>query len=204
MTKRESVTLFLGALAVSCAGGVLVAQSGTGVSNARVLTDFTPATPDFGWYVVNDNVMGGRSSGGFTPEPGRLRFAGRTNTDGGGFSSIRTGPLELDLSTFAGLRVHVRGDGRRYTWRLTTDARSRGQLVSYWAEFETAKGEWRDVLIPFSTFRPTFRGTTLSGPPLDPARVTGMGLMIYDGLDGPFELRIDRVDGYSAARAYFP
>ena len=30
-----------------------------------MITDFTSATPDLGWYVQNDNVMGGRSEGGF-------------------------------------------------------------------------------------------------------------------------------------------
>lgn len=67
--------------------------------------------------MVNDNVMGGRSEGGFDQEPGRLVFAGRTNTRGGGFSSVRTKPLALDLSEYEGIRVRVKGDGRRYTWR---------------------------------------------------------------------------------------
>jgi hypothetical protein len=50
-----------------------------------VLADFTDDGAEFSWYVVNDNVMGGRSEGTFTIEQGTLRFAGRTNTDGGGY-----------------------------------------------------------------------------------------------------------------------
>lgn len=164
-----------------------------------VLTDFTSSTPDLGWYVVNDNVMGGRSEGGFEIVGANLLFSGRTNTTGGGFSSIRTRKLELDLSQAAGISLHVRGDGRRYTWRLTTDARWRGQEVGYWAEFETLEGEWHSVSVPFSSFIPTFRGSVLNGLPLDPARIEGMGLMIYDGKDGPFELRLDRVETYTAS-----
>ncbi len=30
-----------------------------------MLTDFTSVSSDLGWYVVNDNVMGGRSEGDF-------------------------------------------------------------------------------------------------------------------------------------------
>jgi hypothetical protein len=161
-----------------------------------LVTDFTSASPDLGWYVVNDNVMGGRSQGGFEQEPGRLVFAGNTNTRGGGFSSIRTGPLQLDLSNHAGIRLHVKGDGRRYTWRLTTNARWRGRQISYWADFDTEDGTESVVDIPFSSFIPRFRGSELDGPVLDPQQITGMGLMIYDKLDGPFELRLTSVHAY--------
>jgi monofunctional biosynthetic peptidoglycan transglycosylase len=196
MSSLGSIGLLLGLVAMGVAVAVsAAAQQAT--PDVRLLTDFTSATQDFGWYVVNDNVMGGRSRGGFKPESGDLFFAGSTDTNGGGFSSIRTRDLRLDLSAFAGLRVHVKADGRRYTWRLTTDARSRGRVVSYWADFKTVRGEWRDVAIPFSSFRPTFRGSDLDGPALDPSRIQGMGLMIYDGLDGLFELRIDRVAAYA-------
>jgi NADH dehydrogenase [ubiquinone] 1 alpha subcomplex assembly factor 1 len=192
-----AAALFLALLATSGAGALPEARQAD-APGVRLLTDFTASTPDFGWYVVNDNVMGGRSQGGFEPEPDGLFFSGSTNTNGGGFSSIRTRDLKLDLSAYAGLRAHVKADGRRYTWVLTTDARWRGQVVNYWAEFDTVRGEWREVAIPFSRFRPTFRGSALEGLPLDPARISGMGLMIYDGQDGPFELRIDRLVAYPA------
>ena len=163
------------------------------------LTDFTSATADFGWYVVNDNVMGGRSDGGFEIDAGELHFTGRTNTRGGGFSSIRSGPLALDLSGHDGIRLRVKGDGRRYTWRLTTDARFYGREVAYWADFDTVAGEWQSVDIPFSDFVPRFRGSVLDGPALDTAAIRGMGLMIYDKRDGPFELRLSSVATYAGA-----
>ncbi|NND46199.1 MAG: DUF4174 domain-containing protein [Woeseiaceae bacterium] len=163
-----------------------------------LLTEFTTERADFDWYVVNDNVMGGRSEGTFRIEQGELDFAGSTNTRGGGFSSIRTKPVELDLSEFAGIRLQARGDGRRYTWRLTTNARWRGRQVSYWGDFDTQDGVWMTVDIPFSRFVPQFQGIRLDGPELDPGQITGMGLMIYDKLDGPFELRLASVRAYSA------
>ena len=161
-----------------------------------LLTDFTRGSADFGWYVLNDNVMGGRSDGAFAEQDGTLVFTGNTNTRGGGFSSIRTRALRLDLSGKTGIQVRVRGDGRRYTWRLTTDASWRGRQVSYWADFDTKKDVWLTADIPFSRFVPKFRGYELDGPPLDPSQITGMGLMIYDGQDGPFELRLASVHAY--------
>lgn len=166
--------------------------------NEIPLTDFTSGTADFGWYVVNDNVMGGRSKGTFEQEQGELHFSGNTNTNGGGFSSIRTAPMRLDLSGRTGIRLRVMGDGRRYSWRLTTTARWRGNPVSYWADFQTRDGTWTTVDIPFYTFIPKFRGYQLDGPALDPGQIRGMGLMIYDNQDGPFELQLASVHAYSA------
>jgi monofunctional biosynthetic peptidoglycan transglycosylase len=166
--------------------------------DTRVLTDFAAGSAEPGWYVVNDNVMGGRSEGDFAVAQGELRFAGRTNTDGGGFSSIRTDSLDLDLSAYAGIRLRVKGDGRRYTWRLATSARYRGREIGYWADFDTQDGAWSTVDIPFSQFVPRYRGTRLDGPELDPGDIKGMGLMIYDKLDGPFDVRITKIDAYPA------
>ncbi len=162
-----------------------------------VLTDFTPDSPDLGWYVLNDNVMGGRSDGDFDQVQGEMRFTGDTNTNGGGFSSIRTKPLQLDLTGHTGIQLRVHGDGRRYTWRLSTAASWRGRQISYWADFETLDGEWSTVTIPFDRFIPRFRGVQLDGPALDTQQITGMGIMIYDKQDGPFELRLSSVQAYT-------
>ncbi len=176
-------------------------DSAPGAANARpgserMIADFTSGGSDLRWYVVNDDVMGGRSEGDFEQADGKLRFTGNTDTNGGGFSSIRTRPVQLDLSKHDGIRLHVKGDGRRYTWRLTTAARWRSREVSYWAEFETRNGTWTTVDIPFASFIPRFRGNRLDGPALDPGQITGMGLMIYDRRDGPFELHLASVRAY--------
>jgi NADH dehydrogenase [ubiquinone] 1 alpha subcomplex assembly factor 1 len=163
-----------------------------------LLTDFTTNSSDVAWYVVNDNVMGGRSEGDFEQKPGELSFIGHTNTNGGGFSSIRTRPLQLDLSDYAGIRLYVKGDGRAYTWRLSTAASWRGRSIGYWADFETRKGTWSTINIPFANFIPRVRGNQLDGPALDLEQITGMGLMIYDKQDGPFELQMASVHAYLA------
>ena len=194
---RKSFLPFFGVLLMTLPGPPPDA-SGSHSAGQLMLTDFTSSSSDLGWHVVNDNVMGGRSEGDFEQHQGELKFTGSTNTNGGGFSSIRTNTLQLDLSNHAGIRLHVKGDGRRYTWRLATAARWRGRQVSYWAEFETRNGTWSTVNIPFSSFVPKYRGYQLDGPALDPGQITGMGLMIYDNQDGPFEIRLDSVLAYAA------
>jgi NADH dehydrogenase [ubiquinone] 1 alpha subcomplex assembly factor 1 len=165
-------------------------------NEGRLITDFAPTSTDLGWYVLNDNIMGGRSDGNFAIAGGRLRFLGRTNTDGGGFSSLRTAQMQLDLAGFAGIRLHVLGDGRRYTWRLQSDAVYRSRPIGYWADFDTDHGEWQSLDLPFSRFVPRFRGLLLDGPPLDKSNITGMGLMIYDKRDGSFRLELQSVHAY--------
>jgi len=166
------------------------------IMDTLILSEFTGDSPDLGWYIQNDNVMGGQSQGRFLVASDELIFSGNTNTDGGGFSSIRTHPLQLDLSDRSGIRVKIKGDGRRYTWHLQTDARWRGRSVNYWADFDTSMDEVVSVDIPFTSFVPQFRGFKLDGPELNTQQITQLGLYIYDKNDGPFELVLLSVEAY--------
>ena len=157
-----------------------------------LITAFDGSSQDLTWLTVNDNVMGGRSTGGFAIESGILVFTGATNTNGGGFSSIRSTPRKLALGDAAGVMLRLRGDGRTYTFRLET-----GSQVSYWAEFSTQGGsDWEEVRVPFADFTPRWRGQLLDGPPLDRAAIVSLGIMIYDSLDGPFRLEVDWIEAY--------
>ena len=51
------------------------------------LVEHTEADTQNPWQTVNDNVMGGRSSGGSALQDGALVFTGSTNTNGAVFSS---------------------------------------------------------------------------------------------------------------------
>ena len=168
----------------------------TEIMDTLILSEFTGDRLDLGWYIQNDNVMGGQSQGRFEIVSDELIFSGNTNTDGGGFSSIRTHPLQLNLSDRSGIRVKVKGDGRRYTWHLQTDARWRGRSVNYWADFNTSADEVASVDIPFTSFVPQFRGFKLNGPELNTQQITQLGLYIYDKNDGPFELILLSVEAY--------
>ena len=162
-----------------------------------LLTAFEQDSPDVGWYVQNDNVMGGQSEGAFSIHASELVFSGSTNTNGGGFSSIRSQPFELDLADYDGIRLTVKADGRRYTWSLQTDARWRGRKINYWADFDTVPGEVNVIDVPFERFLPQFRGFKLDGPKLDRSKIRAFALYQYDKTDGPFKLRLIRVEAYA-------
>jgi len=172
------------------------AKSQDSVMDRLMLNSFTSDGPALQWYVQNDNVMGGRSEGGFNILDSELVFSGTTNTNGGGFSSIHTQRFSKDLSQYTGIRVKVRADGRRYTWSIQTDARWQGRQVSYWADFETKPDDISEIDIPFSAFAPQFRGFKLEGPTLDASKITEFALYQYDKTDGPFKLRLISVEAY--------
>jgi monofunctional biosynthetic peptidoglycan transglycosylase len=162
-----------------------VTVHGFAAEPTQMLDAFDDRTSGLAWRVVNDDVMGGRSAGDYRIEDGRLIFSGNLDTDGGGFASLRSEPRELELGAGTGIRLRVRGDGRRYSLGVQTAGR-----VNYWAEF-VAPQAWRVITLPFAAFEPRFRGRRLDGPPLDRAAIVGINLMIADRRDGPFRLEVD-------------
>lgn len=194
MTLRKTTLCLVSLLAtVLSAGADSPKEKKSGVPTL-VLADFKGGEVADGWKTVNDNVMGGRSKGGPSFKNGILTFSGATNTNGGGFSSIRTEPGEFDLSGKSGLLIRARGDGRTYKVELRTDISMRNWTVPFRADFKTVKGEWREFFVPLKSFTPTLFGQRLpAAPTLDPAKVSSLGFMIYDKKDGAFSLEVDWV-----------
>lgn len=85
----------------------------------------------------------------------------------------------------------VRGDGRTYRFRLSTDARHRGGRISYSAEFPTKAGDWTEVFVPFSDLKPGHHGNDLDGPPLNLAKIEEIGIQLADKKPGPFSVNLD-------------
>jgi len=150
------------------------------------------------WQVVNDGVMGGRSSGAVAVLDGRLRFSGTLVTQGGGFTSVRA-PLSVDLRGAEGLELRVRGNGRPFEVEIGDGARSFGRNVSRRAMFPTTEN-WTVVSVPITALRSTIFGRAVNAPPLDLARIRSFGLYIIDGRDGPFWLELDYIKAYGPQR----
>jgi len=163
------------------------------MEKASLLFDFSNDDPKQNWIVVNDNVMGGRSDGGFSFKKKYLIFSGNTNTNGGGFSSIRTKPSDFDLGDKTGLHIRYKGDGRTYKLGV----RLEGKSVSYRSNFTSGNG-WQEVKIPFDEMDVSWRGRPLSKEehPLIKSKIRSIEFMIYDKQDGPFKLQVDWVKSY--------
>ena len=108
---------------------------------------------------------------------------------GGGFASVRSAPQDLGAPGAGAYALDVRGDGKRYKLALRTDDAFDG--ISYQATFVAPADEFTTIRLPVSAFVATFRGRAFaSAPPLDPAQVRQVGLVIADGQAGPFELQL--------------
>ena len=158
-----------------------------------LIFDFTEHDIHEKWIVVNDNVMGGRSKGGFEFKNEKLIFSGSTNTNGGGFSSIRTIPIDFYFKNKTGLHIRYKGDGRTYKLGV----RMEGKSVSYRTNFTTGNG-WQEAKIPFDNMDVSWRGRPLSKAehPLQKSKIRSIEFMIYDKQDGPFKLQVDWIKSY--------
>ena len=159
------------------------------------LTDFESAAANDQWLVVNDNVMGGRSLGGLSFDSGVMIFEGDINTDGGGFSSLRLPREPGLLDAQAGIEMRARPDGRSYMVTFDDAVPARDRRVSHRAPLEfTTSGEWQTVSVAFADLFPAIFGRPIDDLPFRRELATRMGLMISDGLDGPFRLEVDWID----------
>ncbi len=165
----------------------------------RPVAEFSPEESEkLDWRVVDDGVMGGLSQGKREiGKDGILRFFGTLSLENnGGFSSLRTGDVKLDLGGAEGVILRVKGDGRTYQMRFSTDAQYRGREMSFQAGFPTEKGEWTEVKIPFARFAGTWRGQDLPDKIFEPSKIRRIGLQLADKKHGAFELHVDWIRTY--------
>ena len=137
-----------------------------------------------------------------------MRAGNVTTERNGGFASVRSEDWGgfLGLQTSVGIRMVVSGDGRTYKLSAKTDSDLDG--VMYQHDFATtADGRWNAVDLPFSGFRPSFRGQLVAGrPPISGSRIRQLGVMVSKISDsggstpgfrtGTFRLAIRSIRGF--------
>lgn len=160
------------------------------------LFDFAQPADAGVWRSIDDVVMGGRSSSRMVPvEGGGAAFTGEVSLENnGGFASVRSPELAGGLAGFSGVRLRVRGDGRRYA--LTVRVANLPAPLRYQAEFDTAAGQWQTVTVPFGALRGKVFGSSVPAPPLPARWVRQVGFIISDKQAGPFRLEVAWVDVY--------
>ena len=142
------------------------------------------------WNIVNDSVMGGRSQA-------TLKLINNTYANfkgylslqnNGGFSSIRA-YYPPDLTNVKSIVLKVRGDGRKYNFRIRGNTES---WASYTHSFDTVEGEWNEIELKIDDFYPVYRGYTLKNmPQLSEVIIKEIGIMLSDKIQGSFSIDID-------------
>ncbi len=154
------------------------------------LFDFTAPSPDSPteWRSIDDPVMGGVSESEFVATDEGAAFTGTVSLkQGGGFASVRAPVSSDDLGGHDGLRLRLRGDGKRYWITAYTEA---GGSISYRTPVQPPE-HWTPVAVPFDTLTPHRRGRTVpDAPAFAPAQLRELGVLIDDEQAGPFRLEI--------------
>ena len=176
----------------------------------KIIFDFANPNTDLKetWGAVDDVVMGGVSQSQIRLGDERAVFTGIVSTENnGGFASVRTRNFSppMDLSSYEGIELKVKGDGKRYKFIIRCEGKWDG--VGYCYSFDTIHDYPTTVRIPFKDLIPVFRAKTVSeADQLDSARIYSMQLMLskfeYDGElnpkfePGSFKLEVEYIKAY--------
>lgn len=148
------------------------------------------------WQIINDGVMGGISRSEVVVHESRLVFRGQLSLENnGGFASARC-HFEQEFGGVSGFRLHVRGDGRNYQFRLRADELPEG--IAWRASFST-DGSQQLIDLPLAAFEPVIRGRKVEhAGELNPGDIHLLGLMLADAQAGPFALEIYSIEAQRA------
>ena len=159
--------------------------------DATQLFDFRDPSSVGDWAAIDDRVMGGVSQSSLRHDSaGHAVFEGMVSLDrNGGFASLRSSSGPRGISGAESCVLEVRGEAKTYKLTLITD--DSFDTINYQAEFTPATHDWQMRHLPLEHFRASFRGREVPGaPPLDPARIRQVGLMIAARQAGSFALDI--------------
>lgn len=166
--------------------------------NQILVTDFSNLAGQQ-WNVVNDGVMGGLSSSHLQiNKDGNAVFLGHVSLkNNGGFASVKNSePLNLEGADT--IRLHVKGDGKKYSFRLRTKS---GNEPNYWVyeiRFGTRENQWEMIDLMLNELKAVFRGRPQpDAPPADLSSIIEYGFLISDQQEGDFRLEIDSIHATS-------
>ena len=168
--------------------GLLVFLQGM---NSKMIFDFNKEVNVQNWSVVDDVVMGGKSSSqiklnsdGYGVFEGHISLA-----NNGGFSSVRYQFDKTEVTKYTKIKIRLKGDGKNYQFRVKDNS---SNYYSYITTFSTTK-EWQDVEIDLKDMYPSFRGRRLNAPNFSHDYIEQIVFLIGNKKDEYFKLLIDTI-----------
>ncbi len=157
-----------------------------------VIFDFNKKSEVQDWKIVDDDVMGGRSSSTFKlSEDGFGVFEGNISLDNnGGFSSVQFRFDKTKIKEYTKVIIKLRGDGEKYQFRIKSNSRD---YYSYISTFLTS-GEWQEIEIPLKDMYPSFRGRTLDLPNFSNDYIEEIAFLIGNKKAGKFKILFDKIE----------
>ena len=153
--------------------------------------DFNKKADISNWNIVDDVVMGGRSSGNFyLNKEGNGVFEGRVSLENnGGFSSLRYDFDEISTKPYSKIVIKVKGDGKSYQFRVKSKS---ADYYSYVTSFDSSK-DWETIELQLSDMYPAFRGRDLDMPNYDKESIEEIAFLIGNNKAETFKLEIESI-----------
>jgi monofunctional biosynthetic peptidoglycan transglycosylase len=166
--------------------------------NSSVLSiDFGAEKDGRNWQIINDRVMGGISTGQAGLDDNSLLFVGRLSFENnGGFASLRSNRMRLDLSNANFVEIKYRLNGINFAFMFEQYARFWQPYYSY--PLPTTDGEWVTKIIPVESLLET-RMSDYTGQYFDKDSSRPffrIGFISDDKKEERFELEIDYISIY--------
>ncbi|MCP9201110.1 CIA30 family protein [Gramella sp. GC03-9] len=158
----------------------------------KSIFDFNSETDLSRWKIVEDQVMGGVSTGKFyLNDEGHAVFTGSVSLENnGGFVSVDYDMPKTEIGEYKFVAIRLKGDGKNYQLRVKNDDQV---YYSYNYEFRTS-GEWEEVQIPLSKMSPTYRGRSLDKPDFNHSHLDQLTFLIGNKKNEDFRLLIDKIE----------
>ena len=158
---------------------------------SKTIFDFNKTTNIQNWVIVNDVVMGGKSTSTFKLNAdGNGVFAGEISLDNnGGFSSVRYRLLKINTKAYSKIVIKLKGDGKKYQFRIKSNS---SDYYPYIATFSTS-GEWQEIEIPLKDMYPSFRGRRINQPNFSGDYIEEIRFLIGNKKNEKFKLVLDKI-----------
>lgn len=159
---------------------------------SQIIFNFNKSSDIKNWIVIDDVVMGGKSSGSFKlNSDGYGVFLGDISLENnGGFSSVRYRFEKILINKSTKISVRIKGDGKKYQFRIKSNS---GDYYSYISSFSTT-GEWQEIEIPLKDMYPSFRGRKLDQPNFSNDTFEEITFLIGNKNKEKFQLLIDKIE----------
>jgi NADH dehydrogenase [ubiquinone] 1 alpha subcomplex assembly factor 1 len=159
---------------------------------SQIIFNFNKSSDIKNWIVIDDVVMGGKSSGSFKlSSDGYGVFVGDISLENnGGFSSVRYRFEKILINKSTKISIRIKGDGKKYQFRIKSNS---GDYYSYISPFSTT-GEWQEIEIPLKDMYPSFRGRKLDQPNFSNDTFEEITFLIGNKNKEKFQLLIDKIE----------
>ena len=159
--------------------------------SSEIIFNYNKTNPTANWKVVDDVVMGGKSSGVFyLDEHGKGVFKGHVSLENnGGFSTVKYSFNRTCTKEGSKIRFTVKGDGKMYQFRIKSKSSDKHAYINY---FKSTK-DWKTFEFTLSDMYPTFKGRKLDIPNYDADGLEEIAFLIGNKKEEDFKLEIESI-----------